>query len=463
MRMKKMFFLAVAAVATVVACNKPDNPQPKPGPDPAPETKDEVSVSPASVAFEGEGGTLRVAVTTNVNDYAVTGNPDWLTVTTSGKEISLTAAQNTVNEARSATLTVTAGKASASISVSQKAGSPYYGYTVLKEARMDYGGTMLYAFMKPTEEEYGGWATLELFDEDQNELVCWIYTDLFLSAEEVELTTGTYVKGADDYQGLSLAAKKVTYMAGMLIDDEEESYATGTYFVSAATEQQIPLVNGTIEVTRNGEAYVILVNLTDAAGNAYKYVFEGELVIDTEGAVYPGDVEHIDVGSSVFAATCLYLGDVYGNGTSNFMLYVYSGDEESPAQTVFEFNAPAAEFAEDLDLSGEYYTPSEPQEGEEPGDPHGAGTLVPGSLVEIVPGFEMPMGTYVMYTFGDYLIADAFASLQLTKQEDGKYTLSGALMSTAGEMAMFMGSDFTGIHDLAIEIIDGRDNGDDED
>ena len=451
--MKKMFFLAAAAVACVVACNKPDNPAPTPGP----ETKDEVTVSPTSVAFEADGGTLKVAVTTTVNDYTVSGNPDWLTVTKSGKEISLTAAQNTVNEARSATLTVTAGKATANISVSQKAGSPYAGFTVLKEAHMEYGGTMLYAFMKPTEEDYGGWATLALSDEEQNDLVLWIYTDLFMSAEEVELTTGTYVKGEDDYQGLSLAAKKITYMPGLLVEDEEESYATGSYYTSAATEQSIPLVDGTIEVSRDGDTYTIKVDMTDADGNAYKYIYEGELEIDTESATYPGAVEHIDVGSTVFAASCLYLGDVYENGTSNFMLYVYSGDENNPAQTVFEFNAPAVEFSEDLDLSGEYYTPVEPEEGEEPGDPYAAGTLVPGSLVELMPGFEMPMGTYVMYGFGDYLIADSFASLQLTKQEDGNYTLSGALMSAAGEMVMFMGSDFTGIHDLAIEIVDGRD------
>ena len=448
------FLAAVAAVACLAACNKPDNPEPTPGP--GPETKDEISVSPATAAFEADGGTLRIAVTTNVSDYTVTGNPDWLTVSKSGKEISLTAAQNTVNEARTATLTVTAGNASASIAVSQKAGSPYAGFIVLKDAHMDYGGTMLYAFMKPTEEDFGGWATLELADEDQNKLVLWIYTDLFMSAEEVELTPGTYVKGEDDYEGLSLAAKKITYMAGLLVEDEDESYATGSYYVSASTEQSTPLVDGTIEVTCTEGTYTIKVDMTDAAGNAYKYVYEGEVEIYTESATYPGAVEHIDVGSTVYAASCYYLGDVYGNGTSNFMLYVYSGDEENQAQTVFEFNAPAAEFAEDMDLSGEYYTPVEPEEGGDPGDPHAAGTLVPGSLVELMPGFEMPMGTYVMYGVGDYLMADAFASLVLTKQDDGKYTLNGALMSSAGEMVMFMGSDFTGIHDLEIGIVDGR-------
>ena len=63
------------------------------------------------------------------------------------------------------------------------------------------------------------------------------------------------------------------------------------------------------------------------------------------------------------------------------------------------------------------------------------------------------------YSFGDYLIADAYASLILTRQEDGKYTVSGALMSTAGEMVFFFGADYTGIHDLEIPIVDVRESG----
>ena len=61
-----------------------------------------------------------------------------------------------------------------------------------------------------------------------------------------------------------------------------------------------------------------------------------------------------------------------------------------------------------------------------------------------------------MYSFGDYVLADAFASLVLTKQEDGKYTLVSAIMSNSGDMVMFMGADFTGIHDLEISVTDGR-------
>jgi len=77
--------------------------------------------------------------------------------------------------------------------------------------------------------------------------------------------------------------------------------------------------------------------------------------------------------------------------------------------------------------------------------------------------FQYPSGVFIMYEFGDYLIADAFASLVLEKQDDGKYTLTSALMSSEGEMVMFMGADFSGLHDLEIPIIDARDNGGEED
>ena len=462
--MTKFFLLAaVAAVTCFAACNKPDNPEPTPGP--GPETKDEVSVSPASVAFESDGGTFRVAVTTNAADYTVSGNPDWLTVAKNGKELSLTAAQNTVNEARSCTLTVTAGKATASIAVSQKAGSPYAGFTVCNSARFEYAGTMLYQFLKPTEEDYGGQGYIELEDEEGNRLSIWVYTELFTSGEEVELTPGTYVKGADNYP-YALVAKKMTYAPGVVFsfsdEEEEEVQVGGSFFTSITTEEAIPLTDGTVEVIAgdNG-ALTVKVDMTGTDGKAYKYVFEGQVEIDTEGATYPGNSDRVDVAATLFGAECYYMGDVYGNGTSNFELYLYSGDPEEPAMTIYTFNAEAVDFSEEIDLSGEYYTPSEGEEGEEPADPFGAGMLIPGALVEVIPGFEMPQGTYIMYSFGDYLIADAFASLVLTKQEDGKYTLTSALMSTTGDMVMFMGEDFTGIHDLEIPIIDGRDNGED--
>lgn len=455
--MKKMILLAAAAaVACLVSCKRHD-----PEPLPIPEVQDEVSVSPASVSFEGEGGSLKIAVTTNAKDFSVSGAAEWLGVEKSGKELNLTASANTVAEVRSCTLTLTAGKATCTIDVSQKAGSPFPGFTICSTAVFEYAGTMLYQFLKPSEEDYGGQGYVSLVDEDGNSLSIWIYTELFEKEEDVELNVGTYVKGEDVFP--SLCGKKYTFVAGVKMDDDEDdSYIMGSYYTSATTEQDIALVDGTLEITKEGEDYTIKVDMTDAEGNAYKYAYSGSVEIDTESATYPGNKDRIDVASTVFAAECYYMGDAYENGTSNFQLYLYSGDEENPAVTVFEFNTEAVDFSEDMDISGEYVTPSEDEEEEEVLEPFSAGTLVPGMILEIVPGFEMPFGTYIMYTFDDYLLGDAYDFLSLEKQEDGTYTLTGSIMSSEGDFVMFMGEDFTGIKGLEIPIYDNTEE-DDED
>jgi len=450
--MKKMYLLAaLAAAVCMIGCEKQDNPnKEKEGGKDDPEVEITLSVSPFSVEFEAEGGTRRVTVETNQADYSFSGAPEWLTVEKNGKELTLTAAANTVNQSRSCDLTIAASYLTSKITVSQKAGSPYPGFTALSSAVLEYSGTMLYQFLKPVEEDYGGQGMLSMADEDGNALSIWIYTDLFMSAEEVVLTPGLYQKGQDNFP--VLYAAKLTYAPGVVMEDEEDGVSVmGSFYLSATSEIPVALVDGNVQIIagENGQ-YTIKADMSDVDGKTYKYVYEGEVEIDTEGATYPGGSERIDVANTVFAAECFYMGDTYGNGTSNFILQVYSGTEENYATTTFEFNMAAVAFSDKLDLSGEYYTPAE----EEEGDPYAAGKLVLGELVEIIPGFTFPQGTYIMYSIGDYLVADAFASLVLARQEDGKYTLTGVQMSLEGDMVMFIGSDFTGIHDLEIAIYD---------
>lgn len=443
MKAFKFMAAAVTALACLWACN----------PDDVIDTPvAEISVSPAAVTFEADGGTLRVAITTNVDNFSVSGNPDWLTFKQNGKELELTAAANTVNQPRSCELTLSVGDASAKIAVSQKAGSPYPGFTVCSSASFEYAGTMLYQFLKPTEEDYGGNGYIGLTDEDQNGLSLWVYTELFESEEEVELTPGKYVKGTDAYP--VLAAKKLTFAPGVVVsegDDEEDPYIAGCYFIDTTGDQWIPLVDGSIEVSKgNDGTYTIKADMVGSNGKAYKYVYSGNLEIDASGASYPGGSERIDVGNTVFAAECYYMGDEYENGTTAFDLILYSGDPEdadNAAVTNFRFVTDAKEFSDSIDLTGEY--------GYDEENPYAAGSAVTGELVEIIPGFSMPMGSYVMYGYGDYLIADAYVYLSLEKQADGKYTLIGSLMSSDEDMVLFMGEDFTGIKNLEIAIVDG--------
>ncbi|MCQ2133686.1 MAG: BACON domain-containing protein [Bacteroidales bacterium] len=444
---KSIIYAALAAITCLVSCKEP-----------IPVIPAEVSVSPSSVTFEAEGGTLNVAVTTNKDSYTVTGAPSWLSVKQNGKEISLTAEQNSVNEERTATIVVAAEEASCNIEVKQKPGSPYPGFQVVSKAGFEYAGTMIYQFAKPQDGYDGGQGYLVLEDEDGNQVSIWIYTELFASEEDVVLNNGTYTKGEDAYP--ALVAKKMTWMAGTKMDmDDDESFIFGSYYADAATEKETPLVSGTVEVSQDKDAQVIKADLKDAAGNDYKYVYIGEVEIDAEGAGYPSENDdRIDVAGTVFGADCMYMGEE--DGKTMFRLMLYSGDEEDPAMTNFEFLVDPVEFSEDYDLSGiyTYSAPSEDEEeDEEAGDDEGeevTGTLIPGSLVELFPGFSMPMGTYVMYSFGDYLLGDAFDSLSLERQEDGSYALSGAIMSSEGEFVFFLNVN------VEIPIIDGTEEED---
>ena len=456
--MKKLSILAAiaAAAACLWAC-KADNDPKKPDDG---KTVTEIMVSPASVTFEADGGTLRVALSAEV-DYTVEGTPSWLTIQQNGQEIALTAAANTVPETRNAVLTIKASSASCTLEVSQKPGSPYPGYTVVSEAKFEYAGTMLYMFGKPSEEDYGGQGYLYLNDEDGNSLGAWIYTDLFTAPEEVELSVGTYTKGADLYP-LGLCAKKLTYMPGsvysMTDEDEEESFVAGTYYFSVAEKADIPLVDGTIEVSAEGGVYTIKATMKDESGKEYKIVYIGKVDIDTEYATYPSENERIDVAANILEVLCEYKGDAYETDTNVYTLMIYSGEDmENSALTCFEFITDPEEFSEDMDLSGEYVFPGDPEEDPEALTLYSAGTLVPGSLVELVPGFSMPMGTYVMYSPGDYLVGDAYASLSLEKQSDGTYNMSASIMEEEpSDMVMFLNK--TG---LDITLLDATQNTED--
>lgn len=143
--MKKTFkfMLAVAAAcAVVLSCEKPETPQddPKdptqeqpetPGEEeeePAPEPTLEVSLT--ELAFEAAAGEATFTVTTN-QDWTAATEAAWITLdpasgaaSTEAATVKVTAAENTVTEARTATVTVTAGELTKTITVTQAAAIP---------------------------------------------------------------------------------------------------------------------------------------------------------------------------------------------------------------------------------------------------------------------------------------------------------------------------------------------------
>lgn len=111
---KKDFFwnlLTFAVVATLsigmVSCSKDD---------------DEVSVSMPSVSFGEKGGSQIIQVQSNAN-WIVSGAPSWLTVVpqqgSNNGSFTLNASENTERDSRSCTIYLTAGDASAIVSVFQ--------------------------------------------------------------------------------------------------------------------------------------------------------------------------------------------------------------------------------------------------------------------------------------------------------------------------------------------------------
>ena len=143
--MKKIFkfMLAVAAAcAVVLSCDKVEEPQADPQ-DPSqeqPETPNEEEEEPApeptlevsltELAFEAVAGEATFTVTTN-QDWTAATEAAWITLdpasgaaSTEAATVKVTAAENTVTEARTATVTVTAGELTKTISVTQAAAIP---------------------------------------------------------------------------------------------------------------------------------------------------------------------------------------------------------------------------------------------------------------------------------------------------------------------------------------------------
>ncbi|MGN1219725.1 MAG: BACON domain-containing protein [Candidatus Cryptobacteroides sp.] len=410
---KYLTIAALAALVGIASCEKPVE-------------KIDISASPATVTFEGDGGTINVAVTTSSETFTVETGADWLTYEVNGKEIALTATNNNTKAERSATVTLTDDHSSCKIEVAQQIGSPVAGYKALASASMDYAGTMMYMFSKPLTEDYGGMAFLTLTDMDGNILELLIYTPLYLTAEEVELPEGEYTAGKDKL--LEFYAVPLTWVPGTsmsLGSDEDEEATFGSVFKSI-TEQTSFLVSGKLNI-KDG---IITVDMKDAEGNEYKYAYDGEVEIITENASYPSDAE--DPTQNIFQITCSYNG-LNEAGALSMTLMIFAGEDRmNPNISMFNFYMPAAEFSETMDLSGEYMP------AETDADKGKAGTVDLGYMVDL-GGFSFPMGSSIIFNNGDMWAADGLATLILTKTESGEYSIMASMAdSTFTTMYLFM-------------------------
>ena len=411
---KYLTIAALAAFAGIVSCEKPSA-----------DLKD-IAASPATVTFEGEGGTINVAVTTSSETFSVETGADWLTYEVNGKEIALTATNNNTKAERSATVTLMDDHSSCKIEVAQQIGSPVAGYKALASASMDYAGTQMYMFSKPLTEDYGGMAFLNFKDMDGNSLEIMIYTPLYLAAEEVELPEGKYTAGKDKM--LEFYAVPFTWVPGTTLsfgpDEGEDEEATFGSTFTSITEQTTLLESGKIDI-KDG---IITIDMKDADGNEYKYAYDGEVEIITENATYPTEAE--DPTQNIFQIACSYNGLNEAGALSMTLMILAGEDRMNPNISMFNFYMPAAEFSDTMDLSGEYMP------AETDADKGKAGTVDLGYYVEY-EGIKFPMGSSIIFNNGDMWAADGLAPLILEKKETGEYSII-ASMSDAAFTTMYL-------------------------
>ncbi len=85
-----------------------------------------LTVNPTSLNFNASSGSASASVSTNVSNWSVTDNANWLTVTKSGNNINITYQANTSTSERPATISINApGVSSQTISVTQTGANSY--------------------------------------------------------------------------------------------------------------------------------------------------------------------------------------------------------------------------------------------------------------------------------------------------------------------------------------------------
>lgn len=432
--MKRIIYLALATaiIPFLASCDKSDS-----------SATATLTASPASVTIPAEGGQVNVVLQTNQDTFTYSGEADWLTVTVDGKALSLSAEGNPVQEPRSCTLSVTAGDRTIQIPVTQEAASKYPGYTeitTLDEAL--YSGTLLQMMGSAPEDSEGGQAYMYFTIDSRTSLTMEFFTPIFTSADEVYLPEGKYFLGTDLSDGASYAAVPFTFVRGTerIVDEDtedEEIFQLGTYFTNTVNDIATYdlITDGSFTVSENEDgSTLVLIDFKDASGKEYKYYYEGELVLNGDGAFYPS--EDTADPTAVSSANCTYNGAAGDAGDLCNLTLTLSTAAFIPSTTV-SFNMEYADFSSDLDISGTYSSIAEPMS---------AIGINKGSQGEFAPEYS-----YIIMdmTFTNFFIADGDSEMTITRNQDGTYDIKATLASTAGDRYEY------DVQDVAIEIYDG--------
>ena len=232
-------------------------------------------------------------------------------------------------------------------------------------------------------------------------------------------------------------------------EDGDEEFIGGTrveYTTGDATENTF-CTAGSFTITLNEDGtYLIKTDLKDADGKDLKYYYEGAIEFVTEGAMFPNAGE-IDP-TVIVSASAIYNGITGGKTSMTLTLAAASGATTS---VQYYYDSEIA-FASLTDLSGTFMAPVD----ETPLN----GNVVPGEMLDLGNGMSFPMGTFIMFQFGNYFVADGQSSLMILPGETkGTYTLMANLKSSDethdGYLIMAM--------NMSIELMDGTAEGDYED
>ena len=445
--MKRIFHYAAAAVIIpfMAACTETD------------ETVSSLSATPASVTIPAEGGTVNVVINTDASSFEYSGQAEWLEVTLDGKAMNLSAEANPDQTQRDCNISVTAGSRTISIPVTQEPASKYPGYDEVSALGTESYYQGIIPFMGPADQE-GGQAFLYFTLDARTELTVELFTTMFASADEVELTPGTYTLGEDfASESMAYAAEPMTFVPGLVQerDDEEEveTIPYGTYTVTTINDVETynVITGGTMTVSANDDGTVtVLMDFTAGDGTAVKYYYEGELELSASGASFPGTEI---LPTDVISVSGTYYGANEGYADyCNIVLTLATSGIPCPSTTV-DFNIPYTAFADDIDLSGTYNAID---------TPFSAAGINKGTTPAPGP-FSFPTGTYVyldldMTTFtGEFFVADGASTMTLTKNDDGTYDIAATLANAAGESYEY---DIKGMN---IELYDDTATGDLED
>jgi len=410
---------------------------------PEPEPEDSVKITPTTLTLPGDGGTGRLAVESNVSNLSCRSSETWLKATLEGMELVVEAEASNVLEPRTANVSVTGGKATATVVITQEAGSKYPGYTETVEVSADYSGGMMQKFYH-LEDADGGLLNLSLTTADQRyTLFLEMFTEWFENADQVEIVAGNYTKGADKPAGSGYVARKMSWVPGdvAVITDadgtEEIQYGTWLEETIGTTSTSVNIKEGSILVEKLPDGvYLIKTDLEDENGEPVKFVYEGAIEINSDGAVFTGDLVKGDPTEFV-SGTILYEGDS-SEGVTHLTLSLYCAGNDGYPITSFSFYVPSVSFDSlaTTDLSGSYF----PADGEttKPGD---AGTVDIGSSEEFM-GMLFPVGSHIVFGMMNYFIPNGMVSLVLTRTTDGKYNVTGVMADADfEEFYMFMDED----------------------